>query len=177
MITIRRVAFVRNIMVGREGLSRERLLDCFAEAGARDARSHISTGNVTFFADDARAVADGAEAAIARIIGRTEEVFVRDLRFLRRLHRLEPFDGLQDVHERVVSFGMRPFRISEPLPLRTSRGDAAYFRVFGRQAFGYSRMVEGRTQSPAGLLERVAGQPITTRSWGTIEKILSKESG
>lgn len=164
-------------MVGREGLSRARLLECFSSAGARDARSHIATGNVTFFAEDAGAVAQDAERAIARIIGRTEEVFVRDVRFLRRLHRLEPFAELHDVYERVVSFGSRPFQIPEGLPLRTTRGDAAYFRLYGRQAFGYSRMVDGRTQSPAGLLEKVAGQRITTRSWGTIEKILSKEPG
>ena len=44
----RQAAFVRNVMIGREGLHRQVLLDVVERAGGRAPRSYISTGNVTF---------------------------------------------------------------------------------------------------------------------------------
>ena len=46
----RRVAFIRAIMIGREGLHREVVLDLFREAGAIQPRNHLATGNVSFTA-------------------------------------------------------------------------------------------------------------------------------
>ncbi|MEZ5298123.1 MAG: DUF1697 domain-containing protein [Ilumatobacteraceae bacterium] len=45
------VAFVRAVMIGREGLHRPVLLDMFERAGGSEATSYISTGNVSFPAD------------------------------------------------------------------------------------------------------------------------------
>ena len=73
------VAFVRAVMIGREGLHRQVLLDMFARAGATDAVSYISTGNVSFSAD-AIAVAtivDRVEADLEQLLGRPTPLFVR----------------------------------------------------------------------------------------------------
>jgi hypothetical protein len=44
------VGFVRNVMVGRNGLSAEVLLELVAKAGGHEPRSHLATGNLTFSA-------------------------------------------------------------------------------------------------------------------------------
>lgn len=45
---MRWVGFVRNVMLGREGVDRALLLTTLHEVGAIEARSHLTTGNVTF---------------------------------------------------------------------------------------------------------------------------------
>jgi len=46
--SLRYVALIRNVMIGRAGLDRDALLQIFAGAGAMDPRSHLATGNVSF---------------------------------------------------------------------------------------------------------------------------------
>ena len=77
---MRWVGFVRNVMVGREGLSGEVLLDLVALAGGTDAKSRRSTGNVTFDvpAHELDHLVDALESAIAEVLGRREMVAVLD---------------------------------------------------------------------------------------------------
>ena len=42
--------FVRNVMVGRNGLSAEVLRELVVQAGGHEPRSHLATGNLTFSA-------------------------------------------------------------------------------------------------------------------------------
>ena len=49
---MRYAGFVRAVMLGRDGLHRPVLLDCFRSAGADRPRSYLTTGNVTFTADE-----------------------------------------------------------------------------------------------------------------------------
>src|SRR5215213_6116819 len=71
---MRWVAFVRNVMVGREGLRREVLIDLAREAVGTNVTSHLSTGNLTFTADDTTpgALADGLEAGVKRFTAATK---------------------------------------------------------------------------------------------------------
>ncbi|MGN6300029.1 MAG: DUF1697 domain-containing protein [Angustibacter sp.] len=92
---VRWVAFVRNVMVGREGLDRERLLDVARRAGGEDVRSHITTGNLTLTADDdPDALARQLEDGVSAVIGRREMVAVRPVEWVRELVATTPFAGL-----------------------------------------------------------------------------------
>src|SRR6185295_2123196 len=73
------VAFVRAVMHGRNGLHRSTLLDLFAAAGAQDARSYLTTGNVSFAARPAalRRMVPALEHGLEAVVGRRTEVFVR----------------------------------------------------------------------------------------------------
>lgn len=172
---MRYVAFVRNVMVGRQGLGRSALLSAFAEAGADEPVSYLATGIVSFAcAPEAVAgVGAAAQARIANILGRDEEVFVRSLAALRRRVSARPFAAApwQDAYERCMSFTASDLRDLE-LPHVTSRKDACLFDRVGTDVYCVTRIIGGRPGSPGKALERLLGQPVTTRNWNTIERIV-----
>lgn len=81
---MRWVAFVRNVMVGREDLHREVLLELAREAGGTNVLSHMATGNLTFAAEDITpdVLANRLEAGVKRVLGREEMVAIRSLPWL-----------------------------------------------------------------------------------------------
>jgi hypothetical protein len=168
-------------MIGRDGLDRERLLDAVERAGGADPVSFITTGNVAFTCapDEVDPLVADLERRISEIVGRPTPVFVRTLDHLRRLFEREPFADQPFGDESVggeIAFADRPFA---PLPeggLRSRRGDWVVFAVDGADAFSTVRLVDGRTSSPGGALERHHGHPITSRAPGTIERIVRRES-
>jgi uncharacterized protein (DUF1697 family) len=174
-------AFVRNVMIGREGLHRDVLLDMFERAGATDPVSYISTGNVSFSAppDGMGELTDAVEADLERLLGRPTPVFVRTLAALRELVDADPFaDPPADpVRDRIVTLFRRRVPASLELPLAAPDGD---FVVFGAgPAEVFSVVVDRPDRQPAapgGYIERHAGEPVTSRAIGTIERIVAARS-
>jgi len=89
----RHAAFIRNIMVGREGLTRSVLLAATARAGGRLPRSYLSTGNITFTTPVANVdrVRRALEDAVRVSSGRREPVFLRSINELRGLAQRDSF--------------------------------------------------------------------------------------
>ena len=170
------VAFIRNVMIGREGLHRRVLLDLFQEAGAAGSRSYISTGNVTFTAARSRvaSITTAVEAGLEEVIGRREELFVRAIPYLAGLVAEEPFahGPYPDPSERTVSFLPEP-RPSPVLPIESKRGDVIVFAARPGELFAVNRLVDGRTSGAGGLIERALGLRVTTRSWNTVLRVVA----
>ncbi|NNF87929.1 MAG: DUF1697 domain-containing protein [Acidimicrobiia bacterium] len=175
-VKTRYVGFVRNVMIGREGLHRPVLVEIFRAAGAAEPRSYISTGNISFSAQD-KDVSDmtgTVEDRIAEVIGRHEPVFVRSVDYLRDLVASDPFatSPVSDPVDRTVSFTRDPLGDIE-LPVWSRRADVALFRATEREVFAVGRLVDGRTSGGGGLVEKTIGQPVTTRSWNTVLRIVA----
>lgn len=173
---MRYVGLVRNIMIGREGMHRVRLLERLEQLGAEDPVSFISTGNFAFdLAPEALPELVGRfESWLLDTLGRPELLFVRELGEVEALVDADPFGHLpEEAIERGVSFAKTPLAIE--VPWTSKRGDAVIFRVAGREAYGHSRMVAGRTTGFGGYVERLAGQRVTTRGFRTLERIVRKE--
>ena len=172
------VAFVRAVMIGREGLHREVLLDLFRDAGATNPVSYISTGNVSFDLDPAELddLVDALERGVTDIVGRDTQVFIRTLDELVSMVDRDPFAStpyaeFQDAL--VVMFRDEvPARLS--LPVESPRGDYTVFAAGPREVFAVIRDVDGRRQSPGGVIERLAGERLTSRAWSTITRIVTK---
>jgi uncharacterized protein (DUF1697 family) len=172
------VGFVRAVMIGREGLHRQVLLDIVERAGGADARSYISTGNVSFDADpdEIDTIVTTIEDEIAAVVDRPTPVFVRRLADLRALVRGDPFADapISEPSHRLVTFVRGRVPDSIQLPIVSGRG---YFHVFGQRdgaIFSVTREVDGRTRDPGGIIEGRVGRPVTTRAWGTITRIVDK---
>lgn len=172
-------AFVRAVMIGREGLHRQVLLDLFTAAGARNPESYISTGNVSFDLPDdvdVDTLVDKLEHEITGVVGRPTEVFVRPLDELVDMRERQPFAStpfpeFQDAL--VIMFRDRvPDRLQ--LPIESPRGDWVVFDAGPKEVFAVNRDVAGRRQSPGGVVERLAGERMTSRAWSTIERIVTK---
>lgn len=172
------VGFVRAVMIGREGLHRDVLLDLFERAGAREARSYISTGNVSFRCDDHELIdiVDDVEHRLEALLGRPTEVFARSCAQLATIRRSSPFDRapFSEPGARLVTMFRDGVPSSLQLPIESDRGDYVVFEAGEREVFSVTREVDGRMRDPGGVIERLAGERMTTRAWGTIERILDK---
>jgi uncharacterized protein (DUF1697 family) len=172
---VRWVALVRNVMVGREGLHRETLLELAREAGGTNVLSHMATGNLTFDAGDAitpTVLADRLEAGVRRTVGREEIVVIRSLPWLATLVASDPFAGLSP-----AEFGFEvAFLRHDAGPLDPSRlGDTQrtlLTRLDDRELFA-ARPVQGRQRPHVNrLLERATGMKATSRGWSTLHRIV-----
>lgn len=176
---MRFVGFIRAVMVGREGLHREVILDIFRRAGAIDPASHLATGNVSFDLEPPQLVdlQDSVDGALSDVVGRRIEMFVRTVDHLRAIdadtvYGQAPFP---DVRERLVTFFHEPpvFEAFE-VPGLVQKERTAVLLIDHRDVFSVTREWEGQVGSPGGLFEKASGQRVTTRAWSTIEKILAK---
>ena len=173
----RHAAFIRNVMIGREGLDREVLLDIVEQAGATAPRSYISTGNVTFSAvpSEIHQIKTRIEADIVAVIKRHEAVFVRSILELESMVSSDPFtERALEVHDRYVSFTHKPIDPAIEVPFESGRGDIVAFDRTVREVFSVTRLVEGRATGPGPFIEKKIGQPITTRNWNTIVRVVSQ---
>ena len=173
------VAFVRAVMIGREGLHRTVLLDMFERAGATATRSYISTGNVSFTVDPARldTVVAAVESDLERLLGRATPLFVRSLDELRAMLADDPFaaEPFDDVYARLVTF----FRLAVPttfeLPMTAPTGDWSIFAGTPTEVFSVTRAWPDRQpKDPGGVIQRTTAQLVTTRALGTIERVVAK---
>lgn len=177
---VRHVAFVRNIMIGREGLTRQVLLGFFEEHGASDPASYITTGNVGFTCAPNRLerVVRGVEESIAEVLGRSEELYVRTLDRLVEIASGDPYAGSlgEKASEKVVTFTHDPVELSVELPLLSQRGDVAILGVDDREVYSVSILVDGRTRAPGGIIERLVQSRVTTRGWNTVQRVVAWET-
>ena len=162
-------------MVGRRGLTRDVLLEAFADCGVSNARSFLATGNVAFTSDGpASQLSRTLALAIAGVTEINEPVFIRSVSELERLHAGDPFALAPPggFHERCVTFLQSSPRSKPALPIRSQRGDVEIFSISSRNAFSVTRLVGGRPGQPGRILERRLDLPVTTRNWNTVERIL-----
>lgn len=173
----RHAAFIRNIMVGREGLTRSVLLGATARAGGRQPRSYLSTGNITFTTPVAMVdrVRRALEDAVRVSSGRSEPVFLRSINELRGLAQRDSFGGqpYSSVHERCVTFLPDGTEWIDPLPESSRRNDVELIDATDRAVFSVTRLVGGRPGTAGPLVEQRLGVLVTTRNWNTVARILA----
>lgn len=166
-------------MIGREGLHRRVLLDLFDRAGASDAVSHITTGNVSFRAEprEVARIVSTVEHDLEQLLGRETPLYVRTLDALRRLLDEDrfaeaPFD---EVYARLVTFFRGEVPRSLVLPIDAPSGDWSVFARRSGEVLSVTRAWPDRQpQDPGGVIQRLADEPVTTRALGTIERIVAK---
>lgn len=167
---MRWAGLVRNVMIGREGLHRDVLLQLLADAGGKRGASHLATGNLTFETPEhsIRAVVRRLEAGIASVIGRREPVVFRSAEWLREFVASDPFADHDGSSEHLVAL----------LPLDAAPLDAAklgpsgatkILRVTDHEVIGVRP--DQRAPHVLGLAERAAGVKATSRGWSTLVRL------
>lgn len=144
---------------------------CFEDAGFRNVKTLLSSGNVVF---DARARSEAAlerriEAAMRQHLGRTFYTIVRSSAHLQALLQADPYAAfdLPANAKRVVTF-LREQPRSKPA-LAPERDGARILALRGRELF--SAYVPG-ARGPVfmTLIEATLGSNVTTRTWDTVRK-------
>jgi len=172
-------AFVRNIMVGRNGLTADVLRRMVGAAGGSQPRSHLATGNLTFTASAPSLgwMGKALEDSIESVLGRREDVLIRSLASLAAAVRADPFAAIMadDVFERCVTFLPPGPPVTLSLPIETARRDTVLFARQSDDVLSITRLVGGRPGQPGKYLEATTGLRVTTRNWSTIERIVRLE--
>ena len=173
---MRYVAFIRNIMVGRRGLTAEVLVQAFLESGGKDIRSVLATGNIVFSAEDGELVTGEAKHRLRVATSLEEPIFVRSLNYLQTLIGESPFaDAPTDaVYEQCVTFASGGLTGIGPLPIESKRRNLCIFKMVGGEALSITRMIGGRCGTAGPILEERSGQRVTTRNWKTVFRLIDK---
>jgi uncharacterized protein (DUF1697 family) len=170
--------FIRNVMIGRQGLSQNVLIDILAKHGAGHIVSYLATGNLTFEhgTKKIQQLKSAIEKDIALVIGRTEPVFIRSIHELRTIDFDAMYAGtrIKNVYEYCISFLPEDCIAPEGLPLLTRRKDAELLRFAGCNVFSTTGKINNRPGSPNKMLEKQLSVRCTTRNINTVKRILEK---
>jgi uncharacterized protein (DUF1697 family) len=149
----------------------------FEAAGFEDVSTVISSGNVVFSAGSSspRTLERKAEAAMERELGRSFLTIVRSIDRLRELLDEDAFARfrLRAGAKRVVTFLRRPTAAKLELPIE--RDEARILHATRDEVY------TAYVPTPRGggfmkVIEDAYGQEVTTRTWGTIRKVVKRGS-
>jgi uncharacterized protein (DUF1697 family) len=182
MPTRRYVALYRNVNLGqRTSPTGPQFIEAFTAAGACEVETFMTNGTIVYTADSlarARAIPLAVAPVLHKLTRLTEPAFVRSLAQLTKLVATNPFAGrdLTGVYE--CCFTPLPDRLAARLkprlPLVSTRGDCEVFAVIGADALGLTRQVNGKAGYPTKLIETLFDQPVTTRNWNTIVRLIRR---
>src|SRR5213596_296728 len=166
----RYAAFVRGVMPTNAKMPE--LKKAFESAGFTDVKTVLSSGNVVFNARDASetSLQRKAEAAMMQRFGDAFLTIVRPLDALRELLASDPYRAfrLEPAAKRIVTFLREKPASTLVLPIGLG---ARILSIKGREVFS------AYLPNPKGpvfmvLIEKTFGKEVTTRTWGTITKVV-----
>ncbi len=170
------VAFLRGINVGgNKKIPMKELAALFEQAGFRNIKTILNSGNVVFESKETApsALAKKIEKAIAARFDFEVNVQIRTLDEIKRLVEKNPFKGYkpsEDTHWYVTFLN----GYKGALPKSTS--DAYKFLSIQDDAlFGIVYRNKGKSTDVMVALDKTFGKNVTTRNWKTIVKIAGAE--
>jgi uncharacterized protein (DUF1697 family) len=177
-------AFLRNVNLGRPGApTRVQLEQSFAEAGAIEPQSFQTNGTAVFGAASPAGAERVLRAALARLAaecGLAEPACVRSLDELVPLASAREFEAYDpdEVYEFVLSFACaRKTVLTSRLPLDNPKGDVRVLALDQGNALSVCWKRGASPGSPNLFLERSTGAAWTSRSIGTLRRLLDKHGG
>ena len=172
------VAFFRNVNLGHpKSPTRAQLEAAFTGEGATFAQSFQTNGTVVFSADTEQAARDTVARAcdiLREVCGMKEPAFIASLPHLIECVDTDPFANLPPEWMPLASFLAPDGLTSLSVPQRSPRGDVEIVRVTSQAVFSVSRKVMSSPGDPTPFLEKLLNGPATTRSWGTIQRLVRK---
>lgn len=163
----RYVAFLRGVMPTNAKMPA--LRKAFESAGFTDVATVLGSGNVVFTARAASesALERRAEAAMAKVLGRTFYTIVRPADVLQQLIDADPYAAFRVAPnaKRVVTFSRSAHRGGLTLPIEVD--GARILAVVGREVFT-AYLPTARTPVFMTLIAKHFGPNVTTRTWETV---------
>lgn len=174
------VALLRGIAPSGTNMSNDQLRGVFERLGFDRVASVLASGNIVFASDetDVSVLEDTIESALTSDLGLNSRTIVRSRAELAALLESDPFTGLihgsgtyltatflKDAASGPVAFPTRP----DPLTRIVGYDEPA------RAVLAVTdNSVPGQTPNFMAWLERTHGKGITTRTWLTVQRIVTK---
>jgi len=174
-------AFFRNLNLGRANCpTRSQFEAAFLDAGAASAQSFLVNGTMVFCTGSdakARQLLAAACRNLRRGCGLVEPAFLRRVDTLAKMVAADPFAGVDRdrVYDCCVTFLQTADALLPPdMPRRSTRGDVEVIGAMPGTACCVVRKIGNTPGSPNAMLERLLGQPTTTRTWNTVVRLVAK---
>lgn len=165
----------RSLNLGHRGSpTKDQLESALLDAGAARVRSFQTNGTVLMIADDPRAVVDAAAKQVRGSSGYDDASLVRRVSLLDELLVKDYFEGHTDerTYRETFTFfdgGRAP---GWSLPWTNDRDDVDIIHVATGVALGVIRKPKNTAGSPTAEVERATGGLATTRTRGSIERLI-----
>ena len=175
-MTVRYVAFLRGINVGKRRVKNDALGTVFSDLGYTDVRVLIASGNVLFDADeqDEKNLTRTVEAGLEKGLGFQVSVMLRSVPEIQAILDLDPFTSIEVTKQtrRYVTLLAEKTMSTMTLPYASSDGNFRILSRADREVYSVLTVSEsGRTVDLMAVLEKEYGKSVTTRNWNTIQKI------
>lgn len=179
MNTICYVAFLRGINVsGKTRIKMVDLKDAFGSMGFKNVRTLLASGNVVFDSVDEneKSLTEKIEFGLKKVFNRDITVILRGVGHLKKLQAMKPFEGIeltQDIRMYVTFFSkkVRPRTIT--VPYTSPQKGFIILNETSMEVFSMVDLSRGKgTPELMNFLEKEYGSNLTTRSWGTVLKLL-----
>lgn len=167
--------FYRSLNLGHRGSpTKDQLESALLDAGADRVKSFQTNGTVLMIADDPHTVVDAAAERVRGSSGYDDAALVRPVALLDELLDMGRFDGHTDgrTYRETFTFfdgGRAP---TWSLPWTNERDDVDIIHVADGVALGVIRKPKNTAGSPTAEIERATGGVATTRTRGSIERLV-----
>lgn len=173
-------AMIRGIGPTNPNMKGEKLASVFTSIGCTNARPFLGSGNVLFESDttDTAQLEAMAEAALPRLLGFERDILIRSEADLQTIVEAKPFGDLQ--HENsgktylTVTFFKTPPKGLPTLPYRPDGKAFELVAVVNGALCCVVDLQAGKTPDLMQWLDRQYGKHLTTRTWSTVTRVLTK---
>ena len=165
------LALLRGINVGGKAkLPMKELATIFAQAGARDVRTFIQSGNVIFDAEEADLVVEVVTTKIAKTYGYPGRIVLRSASEMQSACSANPFTGapLDTLH--CYFLAEKPDAHAVKL-LDPERSPRDHYVVNGREIYLHLPSGMARTKLTNAYFDRKLGTVSTARNWNTVVRL------
>lgn len=169
-------AMLRGINLGKRTLLKADLIGAAEDAGYRDARTLLASGNLVFEAGDAKAetIERTLHEAVAARTGIKSEVFVRNLAQIEKLIEVNPFPevGRERGSQLLVIFHAEPVPKAEIARIAQAYDGPERLEAVGHELFIDYPEGMGRSKLDPAMAKMKLKLPRGTgRNWNTVTKL------
>ncbi|MGE3267685.1 MAG: DUF1697 domain-containing protein [Chloroflexota bacterium] len=175
-MSVRYVAFLRGINLGKRRATKEQLAEAFEGLGFERVKTLIASGNVVFSAEktDEAALTEQIEDGLQAALGFTVDTMLRTSAIVDELIDSEPFAGIDVTKQtrRYVTLLAAKTASSLHLPHEVMDGALRILSRTDREVFSVLDLGKsGGTVDAMRIIEQEYGKAATTRNWNTILKL------
>ena len=176
---MRYVALLRGIGPSNPNMRNEKLRELFQKLGFQNVQTVISSGNVIFGSPSraVKALETTIEEGIQRQLGFTSTTIIRSHNQVRQLvSAYNLFGGFKDTPTTRLNVTFLKEKPSTDLRFPYSAEENGYTVVgmHGREVLSVVDLTKGTTPDLMAWLETQFGKAITTRTWKTVGKIVTR---
>jgi Uncharacterized protein conserved in bacteria len=172
------VALLRGIAPTNPNMRNDKLRGVFEDLDFSNVRTVITSGNVLFETDSSavRALETKVQEALSKRLGFASTAIIRSRTEIQALVDHDPFGRTDhsETNNLNVTFLKRKPRTAHTFPYRPPGRDYTIVEMYGRDICSVIDLTRAKTPDLMRWMEKEFGNEITTRTFKTVERILTR---